>query len=543
MIKFSKIERALSLTFLFACVACGGLSRSSDSNARQWPAAAPAGTGEQIPAQSPREFDDRILPAVASVHPCAAAVVGGDEINALRTCLNEQGVEPLRDADFRKASQAKIKLGRFLFFDRILSGNQQVACSSCHAPRRSTSDLASMPPQAGSEGRIQLFLFSKFTTTLPRNAVALFNRGHASYTAMFHDSRVHVDPSQPSGFATPAGLELPLGLDSVLAAQAMFPVLEPTEMLGDPGQNDLAGLTSKTAIWRGLAQRLLAIPEYRSLFIEAYPTVPLGAIGFQHAANALGAFQEDFWRADKSPFDRFLNGDNTALSSLAVRGAGLFYGRAGCSGCHGGALQTDQDHHAVAFPQFGPGKGDGPSGRDDFGLERTTGDPADRYKFKTPSLRNVTLTGPWGHDGAYADLRSVVAHFRDPIQAMHHWDYNQVEIIGVGYPHDHFDSYFDPQIRHAVALANEASPVPLSNPDIDAILAFFDALTDRTVLNRLHEIPFKVPSGRRDLVSLLPDILFDANSGLDVGPLFPLRVDYRLLIDPVYSLLLSSLDH
>ena len=86
----------------------------------------------------------------------------------------------------------------------------------------------------------------------------------------------------------------------------------------------------------------------------------------------------------------------------------LFYGKADCASCHSGAFQTDHDFHAIAMPQLGPGKGDGFRGREDFGRERVTGDPTDRFRFRTPTLRNVALTGPWGHTGAYATLEAVV---------------------------------------------------------------------------------------------------------------------------------------
>ena len=78
------------------------------------------------------------------------------------------------------------------------------------------------------------------------------------------------------------------------------------------------------------------------------------------------------------------------MSGAARRGMELFYGKAKCATCHSGVLQTDQEFHAIAMPQVGPGKGHGDSGHEDFGRGAVTGDVADRYRFRTPSLRNVT---------------------------------------------------------------------------------------------------------------------------------------------------------
>jgi len=95
------------------------------------------------------------------------------------------------------------------------------------------------------------------------------------------------------------------------------------------------------------------------------------------------------------------------MSKNALAGMKLFYQskerRAACAECHSGKFQTDHSFHAIAMPQVGPGKGDGDTvtvmGHDDYGREQVTGDSADRYTFRTPTLHNVTLTAPYGHSG------------------------------------------------------------------------------------------------------------------------------------------------
>ncbi len=180
-----------------------------------------------------------------------------------------------------------------------------------------------------------------------------------------------------------------------------------------------------------------------------------------------------------------------------------FYGKAGCSQCHSGVFQTDHDFHAVAWPQVGPGKGDGGDGHEDFGRERVTGDPEDRYKFRTPSLRNVALTWPYGHDGAYAELRDAVEHQLDPVATLNAYDGSQL-VLPSRADLDAEDLVLmnDPARVQAIADANELAPADLTADEIDELFAFLHALTDPAMLNLTRDLP-----KAEDLPSGLP--LFD----------------------------------
>jgi cytochrome c peroxidase len=131
------------------------------------------------------------------------------------------------------------------------------------------------------------------------------------------------------------------------------------------------------------------------MFIAAFDDIDAASdITYGHAANAISAFERVIWRADDSPFDRYLRGDKKAMSKSAIAGMKLFYkGRKGpaCADCHSGVLQTDHAFHAIAMPQIGAGKGDGSDGHEDFGRERVTGAYADRNTFRTPSARRYPL--------------------------------------------------------------------------------------------------------------------------------------------------------
>ncbi len=124
-----------------------------------------------------------------------------------------------------------------------------------------------------------------------------------------------------------------------------------------------------------LAERLRGVDAYVDQFVGIYDDVASAAdIKFAHAANAIAAFEAVNWRADNSPFDRFLRGERGAMSLSALAGMRIFYSprKGNCVSCHSGTFQTDQSFRAIAMPQVGTGKGDG-VGYEDFGRERVTG--------------------------------------------------------------------------------------------------------------------------------------------------------------------------
>ncbi|NHZ73448.1 MAG: hypothetical protein GWP16_03135, partial [Nitrospirae bacterium] len=341
--------------------------------------------------------------------------------------------KPVTDRDYYdngRPDPLKVELGRLLFFDKLLSGNRNTSCATCHHSLTDTGDGLSLPVGEGGRGlgmsRDTGSEEDAIHARVPRNAPPVFNLGAREFYRMFYDGRLEVDPSQPSGFRNPAGDDFPEGLSNVLAAQAMFPVTSAEEMAGQGDENEIsqaAAAGDLPLLWERLAIRLRANETYVDLFIQAFADINVaGDITYVHAANAIGAFEASAWRADRSPFDRFLRGDRQAMSVKARRGMNLFYGKAGCAECHSGPFQTDQDFHAVCMPQIGPGKGDGVNGHEDFGREQATGDEADRFKFRTPTLRNVALTGPWGHVGAFNDLRDMVMHQLDTVASMQSYD-------------------------------------------------------------------------------------------------------------------------
>ncbi|MFK7753080.1 MAG: cytochrome-c peroxidase [Sedimentitalea sp.] len=410
------------------------------------------------------------------------------------------GALPRADADFAPIDLDEARLGQLLFYDPILSGSKTVSCATCHHPRFGTADGVSLGLGDGGVGlgpARRVNPDNPPEKRIPRNAPALFNLGAAEFSVMFHDGRLEADPTRASGLRTPLGADMEQGFASVLAAQTMFPVLSGDEMAGHYSENDVAQavrqglLTGPGGAWDILSKRIQAIAEYRARFA---PIIGTRDIAFTDISNAIAAFIALEWRADDSAFDRFLRiGD--PLAPEAARGMAVFYGAGGCSACHSGQFQTDHSFHAIAMPQIGPGKAARFERHSrDVGRMRVTGKPQDAYRFRTPSLRNVAHTAPYGHSGAYATLEAAIRHHLDPVTGLRGYDPSQA-ILPKMLDQKDFQVLQDPAEIDAIAAANSLAPRTLSDSDVNDLIAFLGALSDEISLMGTLGVPASVPSG------------------------------------------------
>jgi len=413
----------------------------------------------------------------------------------LRNILNYNGVAEYTTAT---ADSAKVELGRMLFFDKILSGNKDIACATCHHPGLNSGDNLSLAIGVGGEGLGESRKMGQGRDRIPRNSPEIFNRGSEKWHTMFWDSRVSTE--EDGSFQTPADEKFPTeGLDNILAAQAMFPVTSRDEMRGDIGDHDIFGERNELAlispaapqsIWFMLMERLRAIPRYRELFEQAYPNQSIEELEFQHAANAIAAFEIEAFTFIDSPWDQYMGGNDRALNESAKRGAVIFYEKADCGNCHSGSLFTDQQHHNIAIPQFGPGKDN--AAPLDAGRYAETGLKKDLFSFRTPPLRNVSITGPWMHNGAYTNLEDAIKHHLDPETALANYDVSQL-------PSELQDSYKDgPSVNQR--LISNLDPTlkeskNLTDPEFKDLMSFIYALTDSSAIDLSHWVPNEVPSG------------------------------------------------
>ena len=416
----------------------------------------------------------------------------------VRAAISGWGVVPI--LPITQQSPALVDLGRSLFFDKVISGNRDVSCASCHSPLTNSGDGQSLAVGTGAVmfgGTRRLGPGRDFT---PRNAPSLFNSALGSQY-MFWDGRVS-EGLGSSRFQTPAGVTLPAGVANLLAAQAMLPVTNRVEMRGVDGDRDVAGSPNElariadsdnAAIWNAAMQRVLAISTYLEKFTVAYPGIPATQFGFQHAANAIAAFEAQTFTKTNSGFDRYLARDDNALSVDAKRGALLFFGKARCSSCHNGAMLGAQGFANAGVPQLGPGTGSvAPldAGREEnFGGGQPVGP---RFMFRIPPLRNVELTAPYMHNGAYATLEAVVRHYNNVDSALKAFDVSELDpAVQKTY---HGDAATIAKVRASIDWRLQGSLL-LSVAEQNQIVAFLKSLTDPSARDMSAMIPATVPSG------------------------------------------------
>lgn len=407
---------------------------------------------------------------------------------------------------------ALVRLGQALMFDKLLSGNRDVSCATCHHPRAAAGDGLSLAVGTGGSGTAPDRALGAGRVFAPRNAPTLVNVG-LGLNYMFWDGRVStfggpgpgpigLPPGAGPGngrFMSPAGPDLPTDITDLLAAQAMFPVVNRQEMRGNRGDRDRFGHVNElaeygdsafVAIWAAVMRRLLAVPEYVTMFAAAFPAIPANALGFQHAAAAIAAFERYAITHTGSPFDRYLAWDDGALTTEQKRGALLFFGVANCSSCHNGPFLGGNNFANVGVPQLGPGTGAGTPL--DFGFGETIDQPFYRFAFRVPALRNVELTAPYMHNGAYATLEAVLRHYNDIPLAQASYDVTQLapELRGT----HHGDA-----ATIAAVLETLDGRVPrrqsLSAADQRELVAFLLALTDPAARDLAALVPPRVPSG------------------------------------------------
>ncbi len=341
-------------------------------------------------------------------------------------------------------------LGKKLFYTKGLGGNDDSACVSCHHPALGGGDGLSLSigvnaetPELLGPGRIhdEIKAFDDNDSEwdggppVPRNSPTTFNIALWDQ-ALFHDGRVESLSKIPGtngddgvdglGISTPDsgfGVADDDAGATLTAAQSRFPITSPEEMQGFTFQ---AGNT--TAELRTALEEKLTASGWGPHFAMAYGD---DAITHQRIAEAIGEYERSQVFVN-SPWKAYVGGDAAAISESAKRGAMLFFesiedGGANCTSCHSGDFFTDEQYHVLATPQIGRGKGVGDLGDDDFGRSEVSGNLAEKYKFRTPTLLNVEVTGPWGHAGAYTTLENMVRHMLNPAEAIANYDFSQLD--------------------------------------------------------------------------------------------------------------------
>jgi len=409
----------------------------------------------------------------------------------LRQDIGRWGVIPI--GPMPTQPEALVDLGQALMFDKILSGNRDVACATCHHPSTHEGDGLSLSIGTGGTGLGPSRTLGPGRQFVRRNAPSLLNDGLGLFY-LFWDGRVARFLSSFNG-----GPPVPGDVPNLLSAQAMLPVLDRREMRGEPGDRDVFGAPNElaqiadsdsAAVWQALMRRLLAIPEYVAKFNRAFPNTPTSALRFQQAAEALAAFQVAALTKTNSPFDRYLTHDDAALTTQQKRGAQLFFGTALCSSCHNGPLLGGNGFANAGVPQLGPGSPATPP------LDRGRADLPDQqfyqFAFRVAPLRNVELTAPYMHDGAFSTLDAVVRHYNDVPLTLTTYDASQLDpALRSTY---HGDAATTDSVIRTLDFRLQ-TPLHLSDAELADLVAFLKSLTDPSARDLSALVPAAVPSG------------------------------------------------
>ncbi len=403
--------------------------------------------------------------------------------------------------DYIPADPDQARIGQLLFYDKILSGNKNISCGTCHHHDLAGGDGLSLGIGEGGVGlgpdRTPGTGPDAIRKRIPRNAPALWNLGHREVSVLFHDGRLSHSDIYGNGFDSPAEEWLPKGLDNLTAAQALFPMIAQFEMAGNPSENEIAGATHDRIdrAWPIIAKRVRTIPEYGAMFVQAFDHIEEPAeVSIVEIGNAIGAFINSEWQSYDSPYDKWLSG--TPLPADAERGRSLFV-TARCASCHAGPLFTDQQFHALGLPAFGPGRTrQWDQIARDVGRMAETNLIEDAYKFRTPSLRNVALTAPYGHNGAYPTLAAMIRHHADPVASRNAWTPDLAKLPQVPWlARSDFAIREDRAEMARQAAVLDIRPTKLSDGEIADLVAFLGALTGETAATRPLGRPDRVPSG------------------------------------------------
>ena len=445
----------------------------------------------------------------------------------VRAMITAEGLtgDPTTGRTLPSINDPLAQLGKLLFFSKSLGGELDTACASCHHPALGGGDGLALPVGVGAVDPDVLGPGRTRPDGLPnvgRHSQSVFNIALWD-DALFWDARVESIGKEASQNGAGSGIrtpESPLNAadplvtpgTTLVAAQARFPVTVPEEMLGDfmPGADG-------EAIRQRLAERIgdygagsgeLANNNWLAAFQTAFASAETAEqlITFDNIALAIGEYQRSMVFVD-SPWKAYVEGDNSAISDEAKRGALLFFGDldpgVACDQCHGGDFFTDERSTITGTPQTGIGKGDGTDGDADFGREQQTADANDRFAFRTPTLLNLAATAPYNHTGTY-DLFNSAQHYFLP-QATFDGVFPGGDVCSIPQFAEHPDcaNLFPNTASNTGNALATISGVRSSDPertfpdlsfspvsDAPLLFAFLDALTDPCTLDRACLAPW-----------------------------------------------------
>lgn len=441
------------------------------------------------------------------------------ELSALISAHDLKG-DPSAGRDIPSIDTPKAQLGMRLFFSKALGGEQDTACVSCHHPFLGGGDDLSLPIGVGAHSPALLGqgrTHPENKPTVPRNSPTTFNMALWD-DFIFWDGRIESltktagKNGSEGGIITPdsAGVADTKAGTTLVSAQARFPVTSAEEMRGEY-EKGKSNQELRTALQERMVNDLPRPDYWLNLFKGVYGDGTEPADGGKSLVNDVTIFDAiaEYERSQvfvDTPWKRYVQGDDSAISTQAKQGALLFFkryedGGANCVACHSGDNFTDENFYAIAAPQLGKGGRGGVNNSGDLGRGSATSNAQDNFAFRTPSLINVEETGPYTHAGAYLTLEDVIKHHLSPATAIQAYDYSRVTQLNPG-----IEIEFTAQNTQAalaqLVLDQQAGKTPLRTADnlandenIAQLAAFLKTLTDPCVKSQTCLSRWVPPAG------------------------------------------------
>lgn len=306
------------------------------------------------------------------------------------------------------------KLGMQLFFDPILSHKKEISCLICHHPRFGTSDGLPVSIGVGGNG-VGKFRQQKQAGITARHSPHLFNKGFPEFKNMFWDGRIgfyHAgglwSPEPKLNGKNPEHPEIASLLTTPLEAQSIFPIADEVEMFGE-NPHGLDNIQK----WAIISKRVFAEEKYRQAFQDIFD-VNEESFNIGHIGKALGHFQKISFQVTETRWDKYLRGDDMAMTESQKQGAIVFMTKAKCIACHSGAHLGGVSFQSSAAPQLIRAN----QPEDDLGRYVISKNETHRYKFLIAPLRNISKTAPYFHNGVFETLEEVVDHYDNPYKSL-----------------------------------------------------------------------------------------------------------------------------
>lgn len=312
------------------------------------------------------------------------------------------------------------ELGDFLFNSKLLSGDNDTSCATCHLDNKHLTDGLPVAIGVGGSGEGDARLDSN-GVIVPRNVFSLFGRASPHYSTFFWDGKVI---SSNGKIYSPIGEGSEKGFTSALALASVLPILARDEFLGTQkilfSSKNLKKINPEYFDDKYIAANLLleeilsGSSEDSKKLREIAKSLGLKKIDLSVIGNALASFiaKKTSLECQKSPWEKYIQGDINSLTTSQKEGAILFFGKARCATCHSGPLMSDMKFHSIGVPQ---GEFGTHIHKQDIGRASVTFKESDRFLFRTPPLLGVSKTPPYGHNGAFNTLKEVIIFHINPI--------------------------------------------------------------------------------------------------------------------------------